>query len=135
MPPALNVIFQRLMAKKPEDRFASMNEVVAAWKPSAPSQRRRDCRVPRRLCLLRQPNDSWPGEGEATAAWGSARLCRLPGGEIEETFGRASAEVATDPKSESAIPKASRTSGTRPPWWRIGELPLQSAERAACVFC
>lgn len=121
VPPALKAVFHRMVAKQPEERYATMTEVVAALDSV-------------RAALPAGAVHAAAGRGGSGAAddatskrqAGPASRHPQPAPLAGETVARLSADVPTDPKSEAgpkpkALQRTARkpqAAAARPPWWR-----------------
>ena len=115
VPLRLDAVFQRMVAKKPEERFQTMGEVAAALVAcrgavgsgvaATPGTSAEPDEESHELDFLKQSGGSALGRGSRSGT--------------EATMSGASVEVETDPKSEVTLrPGAAGRKPPAPPWWR-----------------
>ncbi|HEX4148014.1 MAG TPA: LamG-like jellyroll fold domain-containing protein, partial [Pirellulales bacterium] len=112
--PALNTVFQRMVAKNPEDRYRSMDEVVTALEEVLSVQK---AVVGSRTPAPVSNPDTSADVSEATAAWQAVRMPSVPGADVapEPTLSNAFAEAGTDPKSRILSRRSRRLDGGKGP--------------------
>ena len=122
--PHLERVFQRMVAKKPEDRFQSMQQVITALE-SLPQ----DALVPETPCVLLGDDHASPGSS-GTAA--TQLLCARKDAAAEEETAGVGGGVDTQPRRDAiASPKDRRSWSLKPlspmAGWAIGALLLVGA--------
>ncbi|HEX4132873.1 MAG TPA: protein kinase [Pirellulales bacterium] len=104
VPAALQAVFARMVAKKPEERYATMTEVVAALDGVRAGASASYFNEPRSLASGSEPS-------EATMAWQNAPYTALPG--AEATMAHIAPEIQTDPKSVLIVRRGQRAVGSQ----------------------
>jgi serine/threonine protein kinase len=136
VPDRLDAAYQKMVAKKPADRFQSMTEVVAALEtcrapgpaalpaaPAASSGPSEDTQLSEMLALFGGGADSSAVTRSITAApKGTGKTRPVQGSEFEKTVTSGQPDVETDPTTLTSLRKTTGPLRTRrkqkPKWWQ-----------------